>query len=192
MLSYHITLTLAIIVLISPLYLHELGHWAALRKFDVPVIRYWIGLGPVLFKVGNVNFGLFPIGAAIGPEPIKFSQLSARQRFIVAMAGPFMSLVTGIILLLSWLAAQGDPLFTPLLYCAALNFFIAALNILPIPPLDGFHALTAWLEHKGTIMSPKAIRWSHKIGSAVIYGAGAYFLTSYALKLMAKASSQAI
>lgn len=191
MFSYQITLTLAIIVLMSPLYIHELGHWAALRKFDVPVIRYWIGLGPVLFKLGNVNFGLFPIGAAIGPEPEKFNKLSARQRFIVAMAGPLASAVAGLILFLSWCAARGAPGFTPLLYCAALNLFIAVLNLLPIPPLDGFHALTAWLEHRGTVMSAKVTLWSQKMGSAVIYGAGAYFLTSYVVQLLAKASQQA-
>lgn len=182
MLGTQIILTLSILVLLSPLYLHELGHYAALRRYGVPVVQYWIGLGPVLFTWQNIKFGLFPIGAAVVPEPESYATLSDKQRMIVALAGPVFSLGTGLIFLSCWLAAPDREAYRALLYCSALNFFIGGLNLLPIPPLDGYHALTSWLRKTGHPLSSQARFWLTKLGSAVVYGAGAYFITDYIIR----------
>lgn len=171
-------------VLISPLYLHELGHYAALRRYQVSVVEYWIGLGPTLFKWSNIRFGLFPIGAAVVPEPTAYAKLNDKQRIWVALAGPVFSFSTGLVFLSGWLASPDRDLFAALLYCAALNFFIGGINLLPMPPLDGYQALTAWLNYSGHPVSNKTKFFLSKLGAAIVYGAGAYFMTDYIISLI--------
>lgn len=189
MLEYQIVLTLAILLVASPLYLHELGHYAALRRFGVPVMLYWIGLGPQWLKLGQVRLGVFPIGAAVVPQPEAFAALTPTQRCIVALAGPLASLCAGFIFLASWSVAEPLEAFTPLLFCASLNFFIGVVNLLPIPPLDGFQALSSWLASQGKWLSTEQQVLTGKVGSAVVYGSGAYCVTKFAIDLINKAST---
>lgn len=189
MLEYQIVLTLAILLVASPLYLHELGHYAALHRFGVPVMQYWIGLGPQWLKLGHVRLGIFPIGAAVVPQPDAFASLTPKQKCIVALAGPIASMCTGVIFLASWSATQPLEAFKPLLFCAALNFFIGLVNLLPIPPLDGFQALSSWLAYKGKGLTHKQQFITRKLGSAVIYGAGAYYVTKFCLGLINQGSA---
>lgn len=163
---------LAVFLVIAPLIFHEMGHWAALRRFGVPVDQYWLGLGPALFKWGPFRVGMLPIGGAIVPRQSDYERLTPAQKIVVALAGPFASLIYGVVVWCAWLLNL-EHLWAPaMLSIAQLNFLLVAINLLPIPPLDGFQALSNWLELRGRPLSPKAMATAQRAGSGLVYGFG--------------------
>lgn len=184
MLELSLIYTLAIVLVVSPLFLHELGHYAALRYYKISVVQYWVGLGPSIAAVGSLRLGLFPIGAAVVPDPTNYRTLAPLKKMHVALAGPAVSLASSVVFMASWIAATEKDLYSPLLHCAALHFFLGVVNLLPIPPLDGFQAVTAWLAHTGHVLTERELAWSLKLGSGVVYGAGAYVVTHHFLSML--------
>lgn len=172
MTQYLILLTLALFLAVAPLVFHEMGHWAVLRRLKVPVTEYWLGLGPVLFKWGRLRVGMLPIGGAVVPDAEKYKALLPMQRMTVAIAGPFASLLYGFIVLGTWYAYPDIPYRDVLHVVAMLNFVLALVNMLPIPPLDGFQALCAWLENGNRPLSERALGWAHRAGNGLVYGVG--------------------
>ncbi len=90
-------------------------------------------------KVGISYVNLYPFGIS---ARLKSSYIqSAEKEFLVAIAGPFCSL------LLFWLfsslyAIYGQPL---LLYSADTNLALSLINLIPVLPLDGGRILKALL-----------------------------------------------
>lgn len=163
---------LAILLLLSALVIHEMGHWAVLRRYGVGVREFWLGLGPVIAHIGPLRVGMLPIGGAVVPHPESYFALSARQRMHVALAGPAASALYGAALAAAALAGLEAPGMVGLLMLAGLNFFLAGLNILPIPPLDGFQAWAAWRESVGRPFRPATMGWAFRLGNGVVYGIG--------------------
>ncbi len=95
------------------IFVHELGHFIAARIFGVKVNEFAIGMGPKIFsKKGNksgtvYSLRLLPIGGynAIegededSSEEGSFSSKPVWQRMIIIVAGGFMNLLLGIILM---------------------------------------------------------------------------------------------
>jgi regulator of sigma E protease len=106
---------LALLVLIGIMILiHELGHFAAARYFDVGVEVFSIGFGPRLFgfrrgetdyRFSGVLFGGYVkmMGEQPGEEnaddPRCLTAKPKWQRLIIAFAGPFMNIVLAVALL---------------------------------------------------------------------------------------------
>ncbi len=94
------------------IFLHELGHFVAAKKFGVLVHEFAIGMGPKLFSFekGETTYSLrlFPIGGFVRLEgendleendnPRSFSNLSPLKRIIVLISGAFMNVVLGYII----------------------------------------------------------------------------------------------
>ena len=121
--------TAALLLLV--LVLHEGGHWLAMRALGYQ----------------RVQILLLPLagGVTLGEE----EQISARDRAIVALAGPLPGLVLGVVLLMNeWAWTDGV-----LLHAAFLLIFINALNLLPVMPLDGGHVLQNLLPQQGVLLS---------------------------------------
>lgn len=110
--------------------LHEMGHALVARAYGMPV------QGITLFLFGGV--------AELGGEPP-----SAGKEFLMAVAGPLVSLV--LVLLLGGLALLGmmtgldQALVTVLTTLASINFFVMVLNLVPAFPLDGGRVLRSIL-----------------------------------------------
>lgn len=177
---YLFNVTMALFLVITPLILHEMGHWAVLRRYGVGVTEHWLGLGPVLFRLGKVRVGMLPIGAAVVPDEAGFAKLSPRQRMNVALAGPAVSFLYGAAGLLVWWFNRSSSFEDGLFQIAMLNFLLAGVNLLPIPPLDGFQALAAWLEHRKTPMSSQRMALAQRLGNGLVYGIG-FFVIGLAL-----------
>jgi membrane-associated protease RseP (regulator of RpoE activity) len=167
-----VTLFLAIFLVAAPLIFHEMGHWAALRRFGVPVTQYWVGLGPAIFEWKAVRIGMLPIGGAVVPDKDKYATLSGRQKLVVALAGPFASLLYGAIAWCTWLLNKNLDFSSVFLNIAYLNLVLAGVNLLPIPPLDGFQAWVAWRETRGAALSEQTVLLAQKTGSGLVYGIG--------------------
>lgn len=167
---------LACLLTLSPLLVHEMGHWAVLRRYDVPVRQVWLGLGPVLLRWRGLHLGMLPIGGAVVPDMARYDALHPGQRMAVALAGPAASLLYGTVLLVvaSSHIAVGNSKGLEIL--AMLNFWLALLNLIPIPPLDGFKALCAWYELRRSPLPDVLLHWATRLGNGFVYGIGFFVL----------------
>ena len=68
---------------------------------------------------------------------------SLRDEIMIALAGPFMSLLLATAMLLVYIAT--DKKYMDTLNCAYINFALALFNLLPIAELDGSRALNYFL-----------------------------------------------
>ena len=99
------------------IFIHELGHFLAAKKFGVLVHEFSIGMGPKLFsrkgKETVYSLRLLPIGGYVKLEgentleqehdvsdPRSFINLHPLKRIIVLCAGAFMNVLLGFILLI--------------------------------------------------------------------------------------------
>ncbi len=114
----------AFVFILGPLlFLHELGHYWAAKRFGVPVEEFGFGLGPKLvtlftrngteYTIRAIPFAAFVRMAGeeeIGPEE-GLMTAPRKTRFGVAAAGPFMNIVAALFLI--WVAYLfGPPSFT--------------------------------------------------------------------------------
>jgi Zn-dependent protease len=134
--------------------LHELAHgWAAIwQGDDTPRFANRMNLNP-LTHMGVTSLIFFALtGFAWGMMPIDPSRFrwGRRGEAAVAVAGPLMNIALAAIALTAlglWLArgpvrSQVFDNIQIFLYTGGwLNLFLAAFNLLPIPPLDGARIL---------------------------------------------------
>lgn len=93
-------------------FLHELGHFIAAKRFGVLVHEFAIGIGPKLLSFGKgetkYSIRLFPIGGYVKLEgegeieendnPRSFSNLAPLKRIIILVSGAFMNILLGFLL----------------------------------------------------------------------------------------------
>jgi Zn-dependent protease/CBS domain-containing protein len=110
--------------------LHELGHAIVARSMGMPI------RGITLFLFGGV--------AELGDEPV-----SAGTEFVMAIAGPAVSLVLAIVLgVLAWVGYHSDwipEIVIVLGYLAFVNATVLVFNLIPAFPLDGGRVLRSIL-----------------------------------------------
>ena len=153
--------------------LHELAHgWAAIWQGDnTPRDMDRMNLNP-LTHMGPTSLIFFAlIGFAWGMMPVDPSRFrwGRRGEAAVAFAGPLMNIVLALISLTAlgiWLAR--GPVDTKIyenlyifLYAGGwLNLFLAAFNLLPVPPLDGSRILAGLNRSaRDVIESPQVMQY---------------------------------
>ncbi len=100
------------------IFVHEGGHFIAAKKSGVKVNEFSLGMGPKLFGFTRgettYSFRLFPIGGYCAMEgedeesdnPRAFNNVKIWKRMIIVVAGAFMNIVLGLILMLINLIPQ--------------------------------------------------------------------------------------
>ena len=107
------------IMLFASVLLHELGHSVVALRYKIPVRSI------TLFIFGGV--------AQIGTEPP-----SAMAEFLIAIAGPIVSLVLAVLFsVVQPAVAAIQPLWGLAKYLAYINFALVLFNLIPGFPLDG-------------------------------------------------------
>lgn len=112
--NFFVDLAAVAVVLGIMIVVHEFGHFAAAKLFDVRVEQFAIGFGKRLFgikkgetdyRINALPFGGYvkmagenPLEAHTG-DPREFTSKPRWQRFIIAFAGPFANIVLAIALL---------------------------------------------------------------------------------------------
>lgn len=113
-----ITIIVTLLIFGALIALHELGHYIAARSFGVGIREYAIGMGPVIWqKKGKYNkFSLraLPIGGfvdMVGENPsdeaedpedigkIPLNTISIWKRMVIVLAGPFVNIVLGLLIM---------------------------------------------------------------------------------------------
>jgi len=108
------------LVLLGPLvFFHELGHFLAAKAFNVKVLRFSLGFGPVLFsrRRGETQYCLsaVPLGgyvSMVGDDPGEdltdedrrrtLTALPYWKKIIVVVAGPFVNLLLPVLFYLAY------------------------------------------------------------------------------------------
>ncbi|MDZ8028792.1 MAG: site-2 protease family protein [Nostoc sp. SerVER01] len=140
-----------IIIVIFSITLHELAHgWAAMSQGDnTPQKTGHLTLNPVVHMGKESIIFLCLMGIAWGQMPVNPSKFRSPKlgNILVSAAGPLSNLGLGILFiivlkLLGNLSLSG--LFSvEFIYLAArINLILFLFNLLPIPPLDGFHVFS--------------------------------------------------
>jgi Zn-dependent protease len=137
--------------------LHEFGHaFTAWRFGDHDVaVRGYLTLNPLKYSnpllslaLPLVFIALGGIGLPGGAVYVRTSFMTARQRTIVSLAGPFANAVLGVLLLVATRLFY-DPahavFWAGVAFLAFLQVTALVLNLLPIPGLDGYGALESHL-----------------------------------------------
>jgi Zn-dependent protease len=155
--------------------LHEFGHaFSAWRFGDRDIeARGYLTLNPlkyshpVLSMVLPLVFILLGgIGLPGGAVYVRTGWMTARQRTIVCLAGPFANLVLAIVLL-TVTALFGDMdhavFWAGVSFLGLLQLMALVLNLLPIPGLDGYGALEPHLSYETQRALEPAKQWGFLI-----------------------------
>jgi Zn-dependent protease len=163
---FNISLTVLlarIIVLVTAIPVHEYAHaWAAERMGD-HTARYnrRLSFNPLnhLSPLGAMMILFFGFGFA-KPVPINSMNFTDRKKGIVvtSLAGPVSNILMATLSLILYkllappVYALGISFMRPILsilnFMVGINLMLAVFNLLPIPPLDGWHALSPFLPYE--------------------------------------------
>jgi Zn-dependent protease len=158
---------------IVSLCLHEYGHAiVAYRGGDTSVREAgYLTLNPLKYSHPMLSIGmpliflaLGGIGLPGGAVYIQTERLRSRAwRSAVALAGPAATLLFGLLMVspfwLNWydfMTPANEPFWSALAFLGFLQISSLVFNLLPVPPLDGFGALAAWLPSSLSVPLQKA------------------------------------
>jgi Zn-dependent protease len=142
----------AAVLFLASILLHELGHsWVARREgIEVDSITLWL-------------FG--------GVSQLKGRFTSAGAEFRVAISGPLVSIVLGVLFVLIALAQLPSSVDGVAAWLGYINLILAVFNLLPASPLDGGRVLHAALwRAKGDFA------WATRVASEIGQGFGYLFI----------------
>ena len=135
-------------VLIISISLHELGHGIAAisQGDDTPIVKGHMTMNPVVHMGVHSIFFLLFAGMAWGQMPVNPSKFRDRKwgGILVSAAGPLTNIALGMLavvvinlaLYFSWNRVISLEFFRII---AIFNFALCLFNLIPIPPLDGYH-----------------------------------------------------
>lgn len=156
-------IVLAIVIIIFSIILHEVAHGYAADWLGDPTARYSgrLTLNPLphIDPIGSVLLpGILALsnsGFLIGwAKPVPYNPYNLRggkwSEAFVGFAGPLTNILLAVTagLILRFFGADLSPLWVTILVTAGYsNLFLAILNLVPIPPLDGSKILSALLPY---------------------------------------------
>ena len=149
---------------LTALVLHELGHFAAARACGVTITEFGVGWGGRFagFRLGAVDYVLraWPMGAYVRLNLRELQQRPLAQQVLVLLAGIIVNLVAAT-------ATSGTRF-------SAMNYLLAATNILPLYQQDGWKCGMVMLRG---VMKRKSrlVEWTFTIAgsslSLILFGA---------------------
>jgi len=115
---------------------HELGHLYFLKKFNVPVQKFSIGLGPILFKTKKISLKILPLHGFVKYDEKVFNNLYIKQKIKVFMAGSVVNLLIFLSIVIFQITVTD---YSQTLIIVAIPFLAGSLNLVPfIRNSDGF------------------------------------------------------
>lgn len=149
--------------------IHEFAHARAARSFGdfSATLLGRATLNPLkhLDPFGTLCLLLFNFGWA-KPVPINPSNFSHRRLglFSVSLAGPLSNLLLAFLLgqIIQWGVPFPLWIFKILFYGMLINIGLGLFNLIPLPPLDGFHVVESFFERS------RLIQWLNSIGPLLL------------------------
>jgi Zn-dependent protease len=161
------TISIAAIPILFAITLHEAAHGYAARHFgdmtayqqgriSLNPLRHIDPVGTILLPLLTFLFGGILFGWA-KPVPVNFASLRHPKKDMlwVSLAGPaanlFMALCWALLAKLVWAFPDNyfaEPMQEMALMGIRINVILMALNLLPLPPLDGGRMAISLLPHR--------------------------------------------
>jgi len=182
-------------ILLFSLCLHELGHaWSAYLcgddtakhhgRITMNPVAHADLVGTVILPLAMMTFGGGFFGWA-KPVPVNPARLRQypRDEIIVSLAGIFMNLslaTCGIVILRVCNVVDPSGASIPIgvrhlaWYLVATNIVLAVFNLMPVPPLDGFHVIKHFLPFQWRLRNEKKIFQYGPILLLLLVFTGAY------------------
>jgi Zn-dependent protease len=154
----------ATVLFFASLLAHELGHALVARRqgMEIEGITLWLFGGVAQFR------GMFP---------------SAGAEFLIAVAGPIVSLAIGIGALGAAMLPLPEAVDGVLAWLGFINLFLLLFNLLPALPLDGGRVLRSALwKSRGDF------RWATRVAASIGRGFG-YLFIGVGVALLVSAST---
>ena len=144
--------TVAALLFLASILLHELGHSLVARRegIEVDSITLWLFGGVAEF---NDRFA------------------TAGSEFRVALAGPLVSIVVGLLFISIALAGLPSAVDGAAAWLGYINLVLAAFNLLPASPLDGGRVL-----HAALWRARGDYAWATRVASEIGQGFGYLFI----------------
>jgi regulator of sigma E protease len=110
---FRVSYLLTIVLIGLLIFLHELGHLLAAKAVGIPIARFSIGFGPVLWsrRAGGVEccVSVVPLGGYVLPrieDENELFAIAARRRIVFWLGGPAANLLSAVLLLAAanWVA----------------------------------------------------------------------------------------
>jgi Zn-dependent protease len=146
------------VLLFACVVLHEFGHITAARRYGI----------------STSEVTLLPIG---GVASLQRLPSDPAQELVVALAGPAVNLVIGLVLLAlvgsvhpDELTQIDNPSLSLVGRLAIANLFLAVFNLIPAFPMDGGRVLHALVAMR--VGGPRATEIAARIGQAFAFGLG--------------------
>lgn len=140
-------LVISFIVVGTSFVFHEMGHKFMAQRYGLwAEFRMWTeGLMLALF-LAIASMGKF-VFAAPGAVQIYGINISPRVNGITSLTGPVINIILGVVffsgLIILTIAGAGDFLPELCVYGIIINLWLAAFNMIPVPPFDGY-AVMKW------------------------------------------------
>ena len=151
--SWFLNLLYSLPAILIALSFHEFAHAWMANKMGDPTAKNLgrLTLDPVkhLDLIGTICLILFRFGWA-KPVPInpRNFRKPKRDEVLVSLAGVFMNLLvafiaTGVYIALLVAGVTSEVVLSIIQPIIMINIYLAIFNLIPIPPLDGFHIISA-------------------------------------------------
>lgn len=188
-----------VVIVIGSIVLHELGHGYAATALgdDTPRLSGHLTLNPVV-HIPLMSWILFAaFGFAWGMMPVNTARLRGRYAdALVAIAGPGVNLALAAISLLALILWHGfgegiwvsgfeiqDPLFTNtsrfFQLGVMLNAVLFVLNLVPVPPLDGWRIASSVVPPYGRLWASERGAQFGLIAFVLLFFFGARYVVSF-------------
>jgi Zn-dependent protease len=137
-----------VVILIISICLHELGHGvAAIGQGDrTPAERGHMTANPVVHMGWPSLIMLCLAGISWGQMPVNPSRFKSRKwgDIWVSAAGPLVNLGLALsaVMVLNLVSGYSVISLNFFYFFAQINFVLFLFNLIPIPPLDGFHVFS--------------------------------------------------
>ena len=138
-------------VLIISISLHELGHRIAAisQGDDTPIVKGHMTMNPLVHMGIHSIFFLLFVGIAWGQMPVNPNKFRRPKwgNILVSAAGPLtnvaLAMLAIIVINLAYYFAFDNIISIQFLkIIAVFNFALCLFNLIPIPPLDGYHVVS--------------------------------------------------